>query len=370
MNAFAFFVLIFGVMVIAIGGSHAFLYYTFAHYFIPGDAEEYLFIVALVTLPAAFIVSTIFAHYKDTLLTRIIYFISGAWLGLVTHLTLFWVVVWWAYGVGRFTGIEMPMPQLIAISGIGAVMYTLYGMWNVFTPRIVEVRVRIAGLPEAWKGKTAIQLSDLHLGLVFRERFFRRVMRVVGAIKPDIIFITGDIFDGTDGDLGAHLEPLGAYIPPWGTYFITGNHEVYLGVERVKEILKDAPLKVLDDEIVTIEGVQIAGVSYSKRSLKRDLSDTLDRIGYDPTKPSILLYHEPEQVEEMARKGINLQLSGHTHRGQIVPFMLLTRFFYGKYHYGKHVIDNYTLYTSSGVGLWGPTVRTGSKSEIVVIRFE
>lgn len=370
MNAFAFFLVIIGAIVVAIGGSHTFIYYTLTHVFALGDAGEYLLIVGLVVLPAAFIVSTIAAHYWDTFLTRTVYFISGVWLGLVTHLTLFWLAVWCIFGIGKWGNISIPLPPLIVFTGIAATLYTLYGAWNALTPRVTQIRVKIPGLPEAWRGKTAVQLSDLHLGLFLRDWFLRQVVARVRPFQPDIVFITGDIFDGTDGDLQAHLDPLRSLEPRWGTFFITGNHEVYLGVGRVLDVLKDGPLTVLDDKIVEVEGVQIVGVSYSKRSLKRDLSEILDRIGFRSDKPSILLYHEPEQVEEMRKKGISLQLSGHTHKGQMLPFVLLTRLIYGPYHHGLHQIGNYTLYTSSGVGLWGPTVRTGSKSEIVVIRFE
>lgn len=370
MNAFAFFILIIGVIVVAIGGSHAFLYFTVAHFFALGDVGEYLIIAGLVTLPSAFIASIIAAHYRDTWLVRVLYYISGLWLGFVTHCTLVWILLWWGYWLARAFGYTLPMPQLVLSTGIAAVIYTIYGAWNALTPRLVEIRVRIPGLPEAWRGKTAVQLSDFHLGLVFRERFLARVMQKVKSVAPHILFITGDILDGTDGNFKSHLAPLHGYLPPWGTFFITGNHEVYLGIERVEEILKTAPLRVLNDEIAEVEGVQIIGIRYSKRSLKRDLSKVLDRIGFTPAKPSILLYHEPEQVEEMQKKGINVQLSGHTHKGQLLPFALLTWLFYKKYHHGLHRKENYTLYTSSGVGIWGPTVRTGSVPEIVVIRFE
>lgn len=370
MGAFAFFIIIIGAIVVAIGGSHAFLYYTMTRFFALGDVGEYVARAVLVALPSSFIISTILAHYWDTLFTRVVYYISGFWLGLVTHLTLVWIIVWWAYWAAPLFGATLPMPSSLLVTGIAALFYTLYGAWNVLAPRIVEVRVRIRNLPAAWRGKTAVQLSDLHLGLILREKFLTRVMRKVRALAPDIIFITGDIFDGTDGNFHNHLKPLRDYAPPWGTYFITGNHEVYLGLARVREILKEAPLRILEDEIVDIEGVQVVGISYSKRSLKRNVADILDRIGFTPHTPSILLYHEPEHAEEMHAKGVNVQLSGHTHKGQLLPIILLTRLVYGKYHHGLHRKGDYTLYTSSGVGIWGPTVRTGSVPEIVVIRFE
>jgi len=155
---------------------------------------------------------------------------------------------------------------------------------------------------------------------------------------------------------------------PKGVYFVTGNHEVYLGVENAKEALESVNVKVLDNEMVDIDGLQIVGISFSKMFGVEDLKQKILGIkNYDPNEASILLYHSPQGIEDAKAAGIDLQLSGHTHKGQMIPFPFITSAIFGKYYYGLTTEGNYSIYTSSGVGTWGPMMRTSGKSEIVVV---
>jgi len=252
-----------------------------------------------------------------------------------------------------------------------AVLFSGWGVWNAYHPRIKNITVKIENLPENWKVKTAVQISDVHLGSVLKRDFMAGIVEKINAQNPEIVFITGDLFDGMDGILGDLVSPVKDIKAPQGTFFITGNHETYLGVSGVLAALKKTPVKVLDDEMMDANGLQIVGVSYPQRGDRKNIEETIKNIeGFDPKKSSILLYHNPAGVFEAKASGVSLQLAGHTHTGQLFPFNFITRLIYGEYHKGLHTEGNFSIYTSVGTGTWGPTMRTNNIPEITVIHFE
>jgi predicted MPP superfamily phosphohydrolase len=122
---------------------------------------------------------------------------------------------------------------------------------------------------------------------------------------------------------------------------------------------------------MVIDGLQVIGISYPERGHSLDLAQAIAKLpDFNPALPSILLYHSPTHIAQAKAAGINLQLSGHAHHGQIFPIQFISRLVYGKYYHGLHVEGDYTLYASSGAGTWGPTIRTGNHPEIAVIRLE
>ncbi|MGO8818625.1 MAG: metallophosphoesterase [Terriglobia bacterium] len=259
--------------------------------------------------------------------------------------------------------------------GLGAVgltvLYSAYGIWNGYHPRLVDFKVRIKNLPPSWQGETLVQLSDVHLGRILGADFLSRAVAKVNAQNPAMVLITGDLFDGSDGKLEELVAPLNQLVAPKGIYFVTGNHETYLGVQRSLAALRNTPVKVLADERVVIDGLQVIGISYPERGHTLGFAEKMAKMpGFDPALPSILLYHSPTQVAEAKAAGINLQLSGHVHQGQIFPLQFITRLMFGRYYHGLHKEGTYTLYTTSGTGLWGPTMRTGNHPEIPVIHLE
>jgi hypothetical protein len=212
------------------------------------------------------------------------------------------------------------------------------------------------------------QVSDVHLGYILRTGFASRLVTMVNAANPDLVAITGDLFDGGDGNLAQLIAPLNDLRAPLGIYFVTGNHETYLGVERAYAALRTTRVRILANQMAVIDGLQVIGVSYPERGHFLDLGQALAKLpGFNPALPSILLYHSPTHIAQAEAAGINLQLSGHAHQGQIFPIQFISRLIYGKYYYGLHVGNSYTLYTCSGAGTWGPTMRTGNHPEISVI---
>ena len=189
--------------------------------------------------------------------------------------------------------------------------------------------------------------------------------------KPEMVLITGDLFDGMDGNLAPIIKPLEDIQTKQGVFFVTGNHETYLGLENTFTTLKNSQLKIIRDEVIDAKGLKLIGISYPERNKKKDVVAILESLKKDYLgKPNILLYHTPTNISEIKNQGINLELCGHTHKGQFFPFNLITKLVYRGYDYGLFEMDDYTLHTSNGAGTWGPTMRVGNTPEIVVITLQ
>jgi len=352
--------------------SHYFVYFSLAYFFsIASAARRDALAAILFFLPSIFIASSILAHWSDNLVSRAVYFCSGLWLGVGLTLILTFAIAWGAWGtVKLFT--HSPSSKIFGWAAVSlAGVYSAYGLWNAYHPRVRRLTVWIKNLPPAWRGRKVVQLTDVHLGYILRAGFAARLVAMANAEKPDLVAITGDLFDGGDGRLKEFVAPLNSLRAPLGVYFVTGNHETYLGVERAYEALRTTQVQILADQRVEIDGLQLIGISYPERGHSLDMGRAVaDLPGYNPALPSILLYHSPTHIAQAKEAGINLQLSGHAHHGQIFPIQFISRLVYGKYYHGLHVEGDYTLYASSSAGTWGPTMRTGNHPEIVVIRLE
>ena len=194
---------------------------------------------------------------------------------------------------------------------------------------------------------------------------------MVNAENPAMVLITGDLFDGADGKLEELVAPLNPLRAPLGIYFVTGNHETYLGVERAYAALRTTPVRILANERVVIDGLQVIGVSYPERGQALHFAQKMARLpGFDPALPSILLYHSPTQIAQAKAAGISLQLSGHVHQGQIFPLQFITRLIYGRYYHGLHAEGDYTLYTTSGTGPGVPPCAPATIPKLPVIHLE
>ncbi len=351
---------------------HYFIYFSVVHLLGVVAARRKLALgVALFLLPTSFVVSSILVHRWMGLWTRWFYFFSGLWLGIGLSLMCCLALAWAGWGAARLFA-HAPGRVVFGWAALAlAGAYSAYGVWNAYHLRTREITVHIRNLPAAWQGKTVVQISDVHLGYIRGEEFLREIVARANARQPAAVFITGDLFDGSDGRLEELVAPLGRLQAPQGIYFVTGNHEVYLGVERAAAALRKTPVRILSDERVEVEGLQIVGVSYPRRGFSKDLASVLGHLpGFNRDAPSILLYHNPSQVEAARAAGVGLQLAGHTHQGQIFPMHFITWLIYRKYYRGLHVEGDYTIYTSSGAGTWGPALRTGNHPEIVAIRLE
>jgi uncharacterized protein len=242
---------------------------------------------------------------------------------------------------------------------------------------ISEVAVRLERLPPALSGLTIAQLSDLHVGPTIGERDVRRAVDQTNALRPDVIAITGDLVDGSVRDLGRAISHLARLRARYGVYFVTGNHEYYSGVEEWLEELPRLGVRVLRNERVTVgdagASIDLAGVDdWSAARMngghESDLRSAL--AGRDPERGLVLLAHQPRGIAEAVQAGVELQLSGHTHGGQIVPFNLVVAaaqpYVKGLH---RHVEGDRAgqIFVSRGTGYWGPPLRLGSPPEIARI---
>ncbi|HEU5457827.1 MAG TPA: metallophosphoesterase, partial [Terracidiphilus sp.] len=246
---------------------------------------------------------------------------------------------------------------------------TFCGLINARIIRLRRVTVALPNLPVAWRGRRAVLLSDLHLGNINRRGFAKRVADRVRALDPEIIFLPGDLFDGTRVSPEIIAGPILDLHPPLGLHFVTGNHEVYGGIDHFTAPLDARGVSVLDNVRVDVDGVTILGISYKDSTSPIRVQQFLSGQRLDATRPSILLQHVPNRLPIVEQCGVSLQLSGHTHGGQFLPFTFITRRAFGKFTHGLNRLGNLQVYTSSGVGTWGPPLRIGSASEIVLLTF-
>lgn len=366
------FVAFVSVFLVILFGSHFLvLRFFFGVFALTGTYWKYAAVILSFVLLASFFFASFLAHSYENAFTRSLYLLVGVWLGTFVNLLLAALAVWLIMLVARFIGFELNASVL----GTGMLLIALavsgYGVWNAFYPTVRYTTVTLPNLPAEWKGKTIVQLSDVHLGHIYRSGYLQGVVDRVNGIHPEAVVITGDLFDGMDGNLSGLAAPLGSLRSTHGTYFVTGNHETYLGVDRALSVLEGSGVRVLDDEVVDVGALALVGISYPERGIHKDIPKLLGTLHpLFSGKASILLYHSPSAIPEIAETGIGLQLSGHTHRGQQFPFMFVTHLVHKGFDYGLYHIGDYSLYTSSGVGTWGPPMRVGTRSEIAAITLE
>lgn len=312
---------------------------------------------ALGILAASIIVSILIGMRFYNPLTRIYYAISLTWAGFMAYLFLASVIYLLATVIA---GQQLALFGEIIFSL--AVLIGIYGLIHARRVFVKEVEVTLPHLPDSWKGKRAVWISDLHIGQIYSKGAVRRIVEKVNSLSPEVVFIGGDLFDGASHPrILESIEPLRALAAPLGTYFIMGNHESYGNVELFLKSIKDKGIKVLRNEKADIAGIQLFGADYGT---------PFGETGIDRSTPSIILKHEPDELETSEKAGFSLQISGHTHRAQQWPFEYLARLSYGRFTYGLQKRGSMQVYTSSGAGTWGPPIRVGTNREIVLFKFK
>jgi predicted MPP superfamily phosphohydrolase len=257
----------------------------------------------------------------------------------------------------------------VALAAVGATV--VYGLVHARTgPVVRRVRIPFARLPASGDGYTIVQLTDVHIGPLLGERFARRVVDRVNALAPDLIVLTGDLVDGRVAELRRHVAPLGDLRARDGVFAVTGNHEYYWDADAWLAELRTLGIRVLRNERVAIAaGFELAGVDDSS-SVKMAVGHGEDipraLAGRDPALPVVLLAHHPSTIPRAVLAGVDLQLSGHTHGGQLLPLGWLSRLF-EPHVAGLARFGATWLYVSEGTGFWGPPLRVGTSCEIAMI---
>ena len=284
----------------------------------------------------------------------------------------------WTAGLAAPSAIPLAAARGVSAVAVPllAAAITLIGFWNARrTAGVVTVEVALAGLPDALHGFRIVQISDIHVGPTIRRRYLESIVEAVNRLKPDLVAITGDLVDGTVAELREHVAPLSRLLSRHGSFFVTGNHEYYSGVLPWLVELNRLGIKVLHNEHVVIEhgGAQLvlAGVpdynaghfDESHRSSPRQaIAGAPETAG-----AKVLLAHQPRSAPAAAEAGFDLQLSGHTHGGQFLPWTFFVRF-QQPFTAGLYRLGRMWIYVSRGTGYWGPPKRFGAPSEITELK--
>jgi len=240
---------------------------------------------------------------------------------------------------------------------------------------VVDVEIALPKLPKTLDGFTIVQLTDLHVGLTIDRTFVQCVVDITNRLAPDLVAMTGDFVDGKVSDLHEEIAPLANLRAPHGVFAVTGNHEYYSGVEPWVAQISTLGVRYLRNQRVVIgdgngSSFELAGVEDHNAAgdFKEDLQTAT--AGRDPNRALVLLAHQPRQVKRAALHGVDLQLSGHTHGGQIWPWHYLVKLQQGGMLAGRYQHQQTQLYVSRGCGYWGPPVRLLAPLEItrVILR--
>ncbi|MFE5212165.1 metallophosphoesterase [Streptomyces sp. NPDC056600] len=252
-----------------------------------------------------------------------------------------------------------------AVAAVGTVGRGTYGVLR--GPGVKRVTVPLAKLPRGAHGFRIAVVSDVHLGPVLGRAFSERVVATVNATQPDLIAVVGDLADGSVEDLRSAVEPISRLRARHGSFFVTGNHEYFSGVEEWTALVQELGLDLLANERVELPAFDLAGVNDVSGEGYGDGPDLAAALrGRDPSRASVLMAHQPVFVDEAVRHGVDLQLSGHTHGGQLWPLnhvaALANPTVAGLERYGDT-----QLYVSRGAGAWGPPTRVDAPSDVTVV---
>jgi predicted MPP superfamily phosphohydrolase len=301
------------------------------------------------------------------------------WMGFALYLFLFTALSDAGRGVAAALGALPTEPErrlflaraIAASVGAAAGVIGLGGMANALRGFDVRhVRIPLAKLPSHASGYLIVQMSDVHVGPTIGRDFVEAVVRRTNELAPDMVVITGDLVDGSVDQLRELVAPLGGLRARDGVYFVTGNHEYYSGADEWIAHLSTLGIRVLRNERVDVRGAfELAGVDdvSASRMLPNHGQDVARAVGgRNESRPLVLLAHQPKAMHEAVAAGVDLQLSGHVHGGQMVPFNWLARLDQPLVA-GLHRVDETWVYVSTGTGYWGPPMRVGPGAELTRI---
>jgi len=349
------FVLIIGVAWGVLFGMHWVVYVPLSrvfHFTIP-----YSFLV-LSLLALSYFFASMVVRGTESVFGTVVYYIASVWLGIV-FLLFSVLLVYEVVHLGTGYDSRLVLTGLVVVT-LGVSVYALVA------GRQLVVKEYIVPLEHLSTPLRIVHLSDIHVGTVHGPKYLQEVVQKTNKLNPDLVLITGDLFDGSAPIQPEMLSVLDTLNAP--SYFSNGNHEQYEGLDNVHKTLEGLTLQLLENELIEEKGVQIVGVN-DRQSLPRgtSLSDILGTLDVDTSKPTILMYHSPSDWQSAQDAGIDLMLSGHTHNGQIYPFNLLVRIAF-RYLNGLYEEGGKYLHVSPGTGTWGPPMRLGSRNQITLLK--
>ncbi|MCC7552011.1 MAG: metallophosphoesterase [Methanobacterium sp.] len=332
-------------------------YVFFGMSFLLGLPMDNGFYIIMLIAAMSYPVATMIERMVSNTFTRVFYTAASAWMGISFYLLFFLII----YAVLSLF-FKVPRESSGILIAILTTVISAYAIYNSYLLKNSEIELSLNGLKEDLR---AVHLSDIHIGSIRNSGYLERIVHETNKLNPDVVFITGDMVDGS-ARLHKHtFKAINSLKAP--TFFVTGNHETYEGLDEVFRVLESTKLKILQNELVEFRGMQVIGVGYSFE--RNHLKNTLSQLEIKDEKPSILLYHLPRELKEASEAGINLQLSGHTHNGQMIPFNFLVKLIF-PYISGLYEYQETRLYVSQGTGTWGPPMRLGSRCEMTLIKLK
>src|SRR5665647_2467555 len=343
--------------------------------------NRFIYAITFFLLAGLFIVAKILESKHSSVITDALNIIGGFWLAFMLYGFLFFLLSDIILLMLRITGIVKGDSILIFrkwsfifIISVSALLI-IGGFINAIIPFTREYNITINKSAGPVKTLRIAAVSDIHLGSIIRKRSLKKMSGIIKDLKPDLVLLLGDIVDGEIGPVmrGDLLQYFSYPDCTDGLYAITGNHEFIGGAARTIPYIESKGIRILKDEIVTLKGgIQLIGrIDRDSYRFYRKERLSLDELmkQADTTKPVILLDHQPFNLDTTAKYGIDLQLSGHTHNGQMWPLNFVTAKIY-ELSYGYLKKRNTQFIVSSGYGLWGPRVRSGSRSEVLLINIK
>jgi len=357
------------------------LYIFLKGYNILPRGNRLLYSIIFAALASIFIIAKILESRYSTVFSDILNIAGGFWLAFLVYGFIFFLLSDVIIIVLRIAGQAGPenIPvyrkwAFIITVSLSALLIT-GGFINAVIPVVRKYDIRIDKQTDNAGSLRIAAVSDIHLGSIIRKRSIKKLSRMLEDMKPDAVFLLGDIIDGELGPVlrGDLLQYFTGPHTKDGLYAITGNHEFIGGAQRTIPYIESKGIRVLMDEIIVLPGgIQVIGridrdaFRYSGKPRK-----TIEELvrDIDHSRPLILLDHQPMELGESEKYGVDLQLSGHTHNGQLWPLnYIINKIFEVGYGYRKK--GNTHIIVSSGYGLWGPRVRTRSRPEVLQIDIE
>lgn len=338
-----------------------------------------VFILTFWFLVSTFFVGSILERSYSSAFSEWIYRIGAFWLAFMLYFTIACVVIdvvrifnHFFHFLPVFSGIMKFRLGLSVLALVSVIV--LAGHINALNINVRQIPItihkKVSGSPEV----KLLLASDIHLGALIGERREKRLLEIIQEQKPDLVLLAGDLVDGELApvlrkNLGRHIQEIKT---PLGMYAIMGNHEYIGGVNKTLPYLNSINIRVLLDEVLTLpNGIQLVGRNdYSVRKSpegRKSLIELCSKL--DSVHPVIVMNHQPYDLQEAVDSKVDLQVSGHTHNGQLWPFNFLIKGIF-ELSWGYLKKGDTHFYVSSGYGTWGPPVRTGNRPEVVVFNLK
>jgi uncharacterized protein len=348
-----------------LAGANIYLVSRFNFYF--GMMDSRMFSIIFPSLTLLMIFGVIPFSNSTSRTGSLVYMVSATTMGVLLYLLVSVLAIDFINLFIKFPSVFMGLSAL-AIT----FLFSIFGMLNSWNLQVTRLEVGIKGLTKEIR---AMHLSDIHLGHFRGKNFLQKIVDRTNRQNVDVVFITGDLFDGRIRLTKENLAPLTQLKAP--VFFIEGNHDRYTGVKTIKNLLRQINVNVLENEIAFLGELQIIGLNHMQADgatynmhaagNSSTIKETLEKLPVRQSLPTVMLHHSPDGIQYAREQGIDLYLAGHTHAGQLFPVKYIADLIF-QYNKGLHNFQGTKIFVSQGAGTFGPPMRVGTKSEITVIK--